>query len=117
MIKEIEKTCENCEYEYEDIEGTHCRHCIHNATENFKPKTENDTVKKIREDAIDEFAERLKKKILEEIDDVSESQRNYEVGSEMSITCSHIMGSLRDVHHRIIDKIAEQMKGSGKNDY
>ena len=36
----IEKTCENCEYELEDIEGTHCRHCIHNAEEHFAPKTE-----------------------------------------------------------------------------
>lgn len=63
-----------------------------------------------RNKAIDEFAERMKEKILEEIYSVSESQKIYEVGSDMSTTCSHIMGTLRDVHHRIIGEIAEQMK-------
>lgn len=63
-----------------------------------------------RNKTIDEFVKQLKEKILEEIDDVSERQRNYEVGSEMSITCSHIMGTLRDVHHRVIDEVAEEMK-------
>lgn len=37
-MSEVEKICEFCEYEYEDPEGTHCRHCIHNAVENFKRK-------------------------------------------------------------------------------
>ena len=37
-MSEVEKTCVFCEYEFEDTEGTHCRHCIHNATENFKEK-------------------------------------------------------------------------------
>ena len=64
--------------------------------------------------AIDEFAEKLKRKILEEIYDVSDRQKNYEVGSDMSMTCSHIMGTLRDVYHRIVDEIAEQMKAGGK---
>ena len=63
-----------------------------------------------RNKAIDEFAERMKEKILEEIYSVSESQKMYEVGSDMSTTYSHIMGTLRDVHHRIIGEIAEQMK-------
>lgn len=39
-MSEIEKTCSNCKYEHEDIEGTHCRHCIHNAEEFFEPKEE-----------------------------------------------------------------------------
>ena len=69
-----------------------------------------------RAKAIDEFAEKLKVEILEEIQDVSERQRNYEVGSDMSITCSHIMGTLRDVHHRIIDEVAEQLKEGGMDD-
>lgn len=38
MAEELEKTCENCKYEYEDMEGAHCRHCIHNAEERFEPK-------------------------------------------------------------------------------
>lgn len=63
--------------------------------------------------AIDEFAENLKRKILEEIYDVSDRQKNYEVGSDMSMTCSHIMGTLRDVRHRIVDDVAEQMKAGG----
>lgn len=71
--------------------------------------------KNIRTKAIDEFAERLKNKILEEIDDVSKSQRNYEVGSDISTTYSHIIGTLRDVHHRVIDKIAEEMRGGCKD--
>ena len=36
-MSEIEKTCDNCKYQMEDIEGTHCRHCIHIAKEHFKP--------------------------------------------------------------------------------
>lgn len=35
---EVEKTCENCKYEYESMEGTHCKHCIHNASEHFEAK-------------------------------------------------------------------------------
>jgi hypothetical protein len=38
MTEELEKTCYNCKYDDEDMEGTHCRHCIHNATEHFEPK-------------------------------------------------------------------------------
>lgn len=38
---EIEMTCKNCRYDYEDMEGTHCRHCIHNAQEKFEPKAED----------------------------------------------------------------------------
>ncbi len=42
--EEIVKTCENCKYEFEDMEGTHCRHCIHNAEEHFEPKETNGIV-------------------------------------------------------------------------
>ena len=58
----------------------------------------------------------LIERLEEEIQDVSESQSSDEVGSDMSITCSHIMGTLRDVYHRIVDKIAEQLKAGGKNE-
>ena len=80
------------------------------------PDVEQLDIQEIRNKAIDEFAENLKRKILEEIYDVSDRQKNYEVGSDMSMTCSHIMGTLRDVRHRIIDEVAEQMKGGGNND-
>lgn len=92
-----------------------CNKCIHHISGKCDAWVcDMKTLKDYKNGIIDEFKERLKKKILEEIDDVSESQRNYEVGSEMSITCSHIMGSLRDVHHRIIDEIVEQMKGGAE---
>ena len=61
-----------------------------------------------RNKAVNDFAKTLKQEILEEICNISESQRNYEVGSDMSITCSHIMGTLRDVYHRIIEKVIEK---------
>lgn len=53
-MSEVEKTCENCEYELEDPEGTHCRHCIHSAEEHFKLKEIRDTEQEIRNKAIDE---------------------------------------------------------------
>ena len=55
-----------------------------------------------------EFIEKLIERLEEEIQDVSESQGSYEVESDMSITCSHIMGTLRDVKNRIIPKLAEE---------
>ena len=57
-----------------------------------------------------EFIDKLIERLEKEIQDVSESQRAYEVGSDMSITCSHIMGVLRDVKNRIIPKLAEEYK-------
>lgn len=62
MEEELEKTCENCEYESEDMEGTHCRHCIHNAEEHFAPKINHE--KEIRAKAIDEFVEAIETEIL-----------------------------------------------------
>lgn len=59
---------------------------------------------------MNEFIEKLIGRLEEEIKDVSESQSSYEVGSDMSITCSHIMGTLRDVKNRIIPKLAEEHK-------
>ena len=59
-MSEIEKTCENCEYELEDMEGMHCRHCIHNAEEHFMQKEIHYTEQEIRNKAIDDFLERIK---------------------------------------------------------
>lgn len=47
-MSDIERTCENCRYDYEDIEGEHCRHCICNATDNFEPKTTNAVVEELK---------------------------------------------------------------------
>lgn len=60
MTEELEKTCENCKYELEDMESTHCRHCIHNAEEHFEAKEMNE--KEIRNKAIDEVFDFLKTK-------------------------------------------------------
>lgn len=55
MADELEKTCENCKYEFESCEGEHCRHCIHSAEEHFEPKIIVPTEAEIRAKAIDEF--------------------------------------------------------------
>lgn len=54
-MSDMEKTCENCEYECEDMEGMHCRHCIHNAEEHFEPKIIRDNAQEIRVKAIDDM--------------------------------------------------------------
>ena len=37
-MEDIERSCENCKYENEDIAGVHCINCVHNASDNFEPK-------------------------------------------------------------------------------
>lgn len=59
MVEALEKTCENCKYENENIEGPHCKHCIHNSSDHFEPKIDFIKVKEIRNNAIDEFADEL----------------------------------------------------------
>ena len=71
-MEQIEKTCENCKWEFEDMEGSHCRHCIHNAEERFEPKEKELSEMEIRNKAIEEFAERLSDKIKCEIDDCAD---------------------------------------------
>ena len=93
MAEELEKTCENCEYEFEDMEGTHCRHCIHNAEEHFALKINHE--KEIRAKAIDEFAERLKLKYPYFVEDVG-------------------LVEVNKMLHSAIDKIAEQLKGGAE---
>ena len=67
MAEELERTCENCRYEHEDMESTHCRHCIHNATENFEPKEIELSEQEIREKAIDEFVATLVPRLTDAI--------------------------------------------------
>lgn len=93
---EIEKTCENCKYDYEDMEGVHCRHCIHNAEERFEPKEKETSETEIRNKAIDEYFDELCK--------VSESVRPVGwTGRYCIVTIDKAM------------EIAEQMKGGGKD--
>lgn len=95
MAEELERTCENCRYEHEDMESTHCRHCIHNATENFEPKEIELSEQEIREKAIDEFAERL-----HELCGYEEDGFQY----------PYLL------HESRIDEIAEQMKAGAENE-
>lgn len=91
MAEELEKTCENCEYECEDMEGTHCRHCIHNAEEQFKPKINHE--KEIRAKAIDEFCNEI---VAEYDNDATPNVSDY-----LDYTIS-----IRDLF-----RIAEELKG------
>ena len=96
MAEELEKTCENCEYESEDMEGTHCRHCIHNAEEHFAPKINHE--KEIRAKAIDEFAVELKNFM----------RNNVEDAEYFGDCCC-------EIYESEIDEIAEQLKGGGND--
>jgi hypothetical protein len=91
MADELEKTCENCKYEFESCEWEHCRHCIHSAEEHFEPKIIVPTEAEIRAKAIDEFAERMKQ--LNEEGEISVAGWN-----------------------RIVDNIAEKMKAGVTNE-
>ena len=104
-MTEIEKTCENCRYEFEDMEGVHCRHCIHNAEEHFEPKEVELSEQKIRAKAIDEFAERLKEKYEEHNFDLCLRQNYY---YSYSNSCM--------LFESYIDKIAEQLKAGDNNE-
>ena len=95
-MSEVEKTCENCEYELEDPEGTHCRHCIHSAEEHFKLKEIRDTEQEIRNKAIDEFLHNAEVKIY---DRILQNQDRLEFASGLAVA------------NRMLDEIAEQMKG------
>jgi hypothetical protein len=101
MAEELEKTCENCKYDYEDMEGAHCRHCIHSAEERFEPKEKETSETEIRNKAIDEFAERLKSDEFQkyDLDMVFETSRDLSYSNCVNSFCEYI------------DEIAEQMKG------
>lgn len=96
MADELEKTCENCKYEFESCEGEHCRHCIHSADEHFEPKIIVPTEAEIRNQAIDEFATTIKEALNQEF------PRNYE-SAKPYFTLENA--------RLIVDEIAEQMKG------
>ena len=95
MADELEKTCENCKYEFESCEGEHCRHCIHSAEEHFEPKIIVPTEAEIRAKAIDEFAEQMKGK--------ADWIANY----------TNAFGRTSGVIREAVDAVAEQMKAGG----
>ena len=95
MAEELEKTCENCKYDYENMEGEHCRHCIHNAEERFEPKEKETSETEIRNKAIDEFLHNAEVKIC---DRILQNQSRLEFASGLAVA------------NRMLDEIAEQMK-------
>lgn len=95
-MEQIEKTCENCKWDFEDMEGSHCRHCIHNAEERFEPKEKELSEMEIRTKAIEEFAERL-------ITNAESFQA--EVNGFRADLMTH------DYFMEFVDEIAESMKG------
>lgn len=114
MAEESEKTCENCEYEYEDMEGTHCRHCIHNAEEHFAPKINHE--KEIRAKAIDEVMEIVKKAYhnfsgydLEFMTKYGNKNESQQAESYSTLMMYEIAGEFDD----LLDSL-EQLKGGAE---
>lgn len=116
----IVKTCENCEYEYEDMEGKHCRHCIHNAEEHFEPKTSIVEEQEIRNKAIDEFVEALKER-LKGMQMVELQGEDVCPCAETGEECPYIGQDIgcqycaREHTIQEVDEIAEQMKAGDKD--
>ena len=98
MAEALEKTCENCEYEHEDVEGTHCRHCIHNAEEHFEPKINHE--QEIRNKAIDEFAKSLKTDYV-----------NFDLYYILENNNVEFENASIKSYKDMIDELAEQLKG------
>lgn len=115
MAEELEKTCENCKYEYEDMEGTHCRHCIHNAEENFEPKektadeleAELKFLRQWKSDVMNDFC----KYDASSVEEIAVHARNRAIDEftkqlrPLLITCTD---RLR------LDEMAKQLKGGDK---
>lgn len=107
MAGELEKTCENCEYENEDMEGTHCRHCIHNAEEHFEPKTCYAKEEEIRNKAIDEFSEKL---IYELKGNIFSDEEKFKYTRKQQEQICHQNTTLKRAI-KYVEIIAEQLKG------
>lgn len=48
-------SCETCKYTNEDGNGTHCRGCIHNAEDHYKPITNADRIRNMTDEELAEF--------------------------------------------------------------
>lgn len=48
-------SCETCKYANEDGNGTHCRGCIHNAEDHYKPITNADRIRNMTDEILAEF--------------------------------------------------------------
>lgn len=45
-------SCETCKYTNEDGNGTHCRGCIHNAEDHYKPITNADRIRNMSDEEL-----------------------------------------------------------------
>lgn len=134
MAEKLEKTCENCKYEYEDMEGTHCRHCIHNAEENFEKKeniadeleAELKFLRQWKSDVMNDFCKYDASSVEEiatnarnrGIDEFAKSLKRDYVNFDMLYILQNndfLTGnkSLKS-YKNMIDELAEEMKGGGK---
>lgn len=101
-MSEIEKTCENCEFEFESEYGIHCIKCIHNASdisEQFQPKAKYVE----RSKSIDSFAQRL-------ADECPEKAFKIEIdGEELEvIAVDDIKGLIIDVAEIVKRKVQKR---------
>lgn len=48
-------SCETCKYTNEDGNGTHCRGCIHNAEDHYKPITNADRIRNFSDEELAEW--------------------------------------------------------------
>ena len=48
-------SCETCKYTNEDGNGTHCRGCIHNAEDHYKPITNADRIRNMTDEELYKF--------------------------------------------------------------
>jgi len=97
-MSEIEKTCENCKYDIEDVDGEHCWRCINNAVEMFEPKERELDIQAIRNKAIDDFVKELKDSLI----------NNYR--HLLTIDTDGFEWLTTDSVYTHIDEIAQQLK-------
>jgi len=128
-MAEIEKTCENCKWEEEEFEGSHCRHCIHSAEERFEPKKVNekciaeikidmDMLQKVIEEKIKEFKADIQAVRNATIDEFAERLKTDYVNFDMYyiLQNNNIVSEHTSLitYQDMIDEIAEEMKGGAK---
>lgn len=54
-------SCETCKYTNEDGNGTHCRGCIHNAEDHYKPITNADRIRNMTDEELADFLEDVRR--------------------------------------------------------
>jgi len=129
-MAEIEKTCENCKWEEEEYEGSHCRHCIHSAEERFEPKEVNkkciaeikidmDMLQKVIEEKIKEFKADIQAVRNAAIDEFAEKLCDKVTDDSLQVMLPDGLWAdvvTLDYATEIACEIAEQMKGGANEE-